>query len=139
MKAVSRSFLSNDAGIRHSRERLHCSENIADRAFNLDKDTGTALHLCAQILGRIDRNDLTPIDDDHAVAGLFNLWQDMRRQHDGMTPRQALDQLSYFLNLFGVEANGWLVKNEDWRIVEQRLRDSDSLLITPLSFEIILS
>ena len=70
------------------------------------------------------------IDDDDAMAGLFDFGQDVRGQNNRVAVRKALDQLSHFMNLFRVETNGGFVKDQNRRIIEQRLCDPDALLIS---------
>ena len=63
------------------------------------------------------------------MAGLFDFGQDVRRENHRVVARQSLDQLSHFVNLFRIETDGRFVENQNRRIVQQRLRDSDALLI----------
>ena len=65
----------------------------------------------------------------HLLAGLFDLGKNMGAENDGMVAGQAFDQVAGFVDLFGVEAGGGLVKNQYVGIVNDGLRQADPLPI----------
>src|SRR5260370_32608711 len=77
----------------------------------------TDLHLAlADIFeGRnmIDRDQLSLTDDRHAVAGVLDLWQDVRGEEDRAPLGVYLgDHFVEFLLVERIEAAGWLVQDQ---------------------------
>ena len=58
-----------------------------------------------------------------------NFRSDVGAQDDGVIARQRLDELADLDDLLRVEPGGRLVEDEDVRVVDQRLREADALLV----------
>src|SRR5271170_8050662 len=102
---------------------------LAIAARNLEQKSFGAARPGLQVAHRIGRYQLALVDDDDLLAGLFDLRQDMSAEDNGVIPGQALDQVSGFIDLLGIEACGWLVKNQHVRVVNDGLRQPHSLAI----------
>ena len=70
------------------------------------------------------------VDDDDPLAGLRNLGKDVGAEDDRVIARQFFDQLACFDDLFGIEAGGGLVEDENVRIVDQCLGEADALFVS---------
>jgi hypothetical protein len=82
-----------------------------------------------QVAHRVGCYQLALINDDDLLAGLFDLRKDMGAEDDCVIPGQALDQVTGFIDLLGIEARGWLVKDQHIRVVNDGLRQPYSLAI----------
>src|SRR5207237_1311607 len=52
------------------------------------------------------------------------------RNQDSVQMPQFLDELAHGANLVWVQSNGWLIENYQLRIMDERVRQADTLLIT---------
>src|SRR3712207_7717864 len=52
------------------------------------------------------------VDDDDALAGLRDLGQDVRAEHDSVIAREAADQIPRLDDLLGIEAGRRLVEED---------------------------
>ena len=84
-----------------------------------------------QVVHRVGGHQLAFVDDDHLLAGLLDLGQDVRAQDDGVVARQAADQITRFVDLLGIQAGRRFVENQDFRVVDDRLRQPNAL---PVAF-----
>ena len=48
-----------------------------------------------------------------------------------MGPCQAPDEFPDLNDLFRIQADGWFVENEDRRVMNERLSETDTLPVTP--------
>ena len=62
---------------------------------------------------------------------MLDFGQDVRAEDDGMFAGQLAQQLANLDNLFGIEPGCGLVEDQDVRVVDDRLRQSDAL---PVAF-----
>ena len=53
----------------------------------------------------------------------------MGAENDGVVAGQALDQVAGFIDLFGIEAGRWFVKNQHVGVVNDGLRQPNPLAI----------
>src|ERR1700722_473161 len=53
----------------------------------------------------------------------------MRAENDGVVAGQPLDQVTGFIDLFGIEARGWFIENQHIRVMDNRLRQTHSLAV----------
>jgi hypothetical protein len=120
---VIRSRDPGDAGDR----RQHRARVRAPRV-DLQIHRCRSLQARGQIVGCVDSHDASLVDDHHALAGLRDLWQDVRAEHDGVIARQAANEVACLDDLLRIEARGWLVQNQHIGIVNERLREADALL-----------
>src|SRR5262249_23102983 len=97
-------------------------------ASDLKADALAAFELRGQGLGRVGGGDAGPVGDEHTVAGHLDFGQDVRREDDRVLSGQIFDQAADFLDLVGVESDGWLVEDDHVGIVDDGLRDADALL-----------
>src|SRR5690242_7153153 len=84
-----------------------------------------------QPIRSVFRDNTAATDDDDPLAYRGRLGQDVGAKDHRMGARQALDQFSDLDDLFGIEADRWFVENEDWRVVDERLRESHTLPVAP--------
>ena len=84
----------------------------------------------AQCLGAIDLDQAPVADDRDAVAGVFDLRQDVAREEDGAALRPRLaDQLVEGMLDERVETRGGLVEDEQVRAMLERDDEPDLLLV----------
>src|SRR5204862_1661295 len=57
----------------------------------------------AQLVRSPLADDLSPVDDQHAVADRLHLGEDVRRQEDGPIPAELADELADLDDLFRIE------------------------------------
>ena len=84
-----------------------------------------------QLIRCILSDDPSSIDDDDTLANCGGFGKDVCAQNDRVRAGQALNQLSDFNDLFGIETDGWFVKNQYGWIMQERLRQSDPLPESP--------
>src|SRR5882724_10764656 len=94
---------------------------------HLDEDSLRTLDLESQVLGCIHCHDPALVDNDDAMARLLYLGKDVGRKDHGMTAGKLLDKLANLVDLFRVESDGWLVQDQNRRIVHQRLGQANAL------------
>ena len=104
--------------IHHARRGFELRNNIRHRPIDLHVNPFNSLELESQILRRIDGDNLSSIDNDHAMTRLFDFGQDVRRENDRVLPGKLLNQLTHFVYLFWIEPNRRLVENQNRRIVD---------------------
>src|SRR5262249_33526307 len=76
-----------------------------------------------------DRGNFSSIDDHNSIASLTRFGKDVRRENDRVLTCKTLDQLAHLDDLLRIETHGWFIKNNDVRIVNDRLGDPDALLV----------
>ena len=69
------------------------------------------------------------MDDLDAVANAFYFAQQMGGKNDAVRIAQLTDERADVANLRRVEADRGFVENDDFRLVDDRLRDADALLV----------
>jgi len=67
--------------------------------------------------------------DDDALTNGFHFLQYVSRDNDGRMLAQPLHERAHFENLSGVQAIGGFVEDQDFRLVQDRLRNAKPLLI----------
>ena len=67
------------------------------------------------------------MNDQHLLTDGLHLGENVRREHDGVLPREPLDELQHLVALARVEAFRRFVEDEQLRVSDQRLRDADAL------------
>ena len=73
--------------------------------------------------------DLAAVINDHAVAHVFHVRQQMAAQDDGLAaPGQRQDQILDLAAADGVEAGGRLVEDDQVGVVDERLGQADAAL-----------
>src|SRR5262249_7537697 len=113
-------------------DALDLSDRLAHRFFgaaSFDADSLRTLELSRQVFGRINSGDPAAVDDNHAIAGLARLGEDVSRQYDRVFAGESLDQLSDFYDLFWIEADCRFVQDHYLGVVNDGLRDADPLAI----------
>src|SRR5713101_8168448 len=78
---------------------------------------------------RVDGHDLALVDDPDALAGLRDLREDVGAENDRVIARELLDELTRFDDLLRIEARRRLVQNQHVRVVNERLGETDALLV----------
>ena len=72
-------------------------------------------------------DDAALVDDQHPLAGRFDLGQDVAREDHRALTAEGFDQLSRLAGLPGVQPCGRLVEDERLGRVDDRLREADAL------------
>src|ERR1019366_2435348 len=74
--------------------------------------------------------EFAELDGDEEIADAFDFAEEVRGDDDGDAELSAgaFDEAEHFLAAFGVEAVGGLVEEEEFGIVDERLRELDALL-----------
>jgi hypothetical protein len=70
------------------------------------------------------------VDDDDTVTDCLNFRQDVGRENNRVSFSEPLNQVSDFHHLFWVKANGWFIENQDGRIANECLCQTDTLPVT---------
>ena len=83
-----------------------------------------------QIGDRIHRDDFAGVNDDDLAAGLFDFRQDVSAENDGVVAGKAGDELAGLALLLRIKAGGGFIKDENRRVMNDRLSDADALTIT---------
>jgi hypothetical protein len=111
----------------HSLRREHVEE---PRQVALDAELVDAAGGSLQFVDRPLRRDLPLVHDDHVVAGVLDVGQQVRRQDqaDVLVVPEIADELEHLVAAFRVHAVGRLVEEQQIGIVHQRLRQLDALL-----------
>src|SRR5262249_35500188 len=82
-----------------------------------------------KLFGRIDGYNLSFINDDDTSARLLNFGKNMTAQNHGVIALQTLDQLADLDNLRRIQPDRGFIQDEDFGIVNQRLRKTHALAI----------
>ena len=99
-------------------------------ACNADDQLSIAGDERGKVIGLVVGDDLTIVDNENALADGGNLLQNVGGENDGSVLAQILDNVSYLDDLLGVETDGGLVKDKYFGVADQRLSQTDTLLIT---------
>src|SRR5206468_3300587 len=83
-----------------------------------------------QRLRRVFGDDVSAIDDDHAVADDAHLMEDVRRQQNRALASQLADEVTDLDHLVRIETDGRLVENQQRWLGNERLGETDPLSIT---------
>ena len=70
------------------------------------------------------------VDDDRAGAGGFHFFENVGREQDCFFFPELLDEFADLVLLVGVEAVGGLVEDEDFGVVNERLRETGAVAVT---------
>ena len=100
-------------------------------SFDFEHHRFGAARAILQVLDRIRGHQLALVDDDHLLAGLLHFGQNVGAENNGVIAGQAANQLAGFVDLFGIQAGGGLVENQNIGIVDDGLGQSDAL---PVAF-----
>jgi len=79
---------------------------------------------------RVVRQNLSMSDDQGAVADGINFLENMSLDHDNFVCRHAANQMAYIEFLIGIEPVGRFVQDQDFRVVQDRLRQANAPFIT---------
>ena len=97
------------------------------RAVHAQPQPFRPAHHGGQPVDAVLGDDPALMDDDHALAHHAHLGQDVAGQENGAVLAQLPDQLARLRHLDRVDADGRLIENQHFRIVDDRLRQSDAL------------
>ena len=89
----------------------------------------TAEDFAAEIRRRALGDDAALVDDQDAVAGHFDLGEDMRGDDDGHAAAEAGDEIADDEDLMRIQADGGLVHDNDGRLGEDGFGDADALAV----------
>jgi len=92
-------------------------------------DLTVAAHEPLQILRSVRRQDAPFIHDEHAIARHLRFREDMRGNQNRMVVGQAFDKLPNRPDLVGIQTVGWLVQDDEIRLVNQGICQSYPLLV----------
>ena len=87
-------------------------------------------HQLSEIIRRVVREDAALVENQHAAARHVHLVQDVSGDENRVMSGQTFDELADGTNLVRVETDGWLVENDELRLVDQRIGEADTLLVT---------
>ena len=93
------------------------------------------------MLNGVDGAYVTLVDDDNSVADCTYFGENVRAENYGMLLFEVFDNVSYFNDLIRVKSYRRLVQNEKFRVAEQSLSESDTLLVTfgKVAYQLILN
>ena len=94
------------------------------------EEEGIRLDVVVKLIDGPGEDDVAVLDHDDRVAGRLDLREDMGGQEDGAVRRDLLDQFADLDDLVGVQSVGRLVEDDEFRLVDDGLRDADPLLVT---------
>ena len=97
---------------------------------NVDDDLLLMAHGRAEILWLITRDKLALVDNPYVIAETADIGENVRTQDDDVILPERSDIVEHLLLLLGIKSDGRLVQNDDLRIVDDGLRQSDTLLIS---------
>ena len=117
----------------HALRARHLREALGERRRG--EPAGAQVHGAGGFRARLElfrcavRDDASAVDDDHARAHDFHLFEDVRRKNDGLVGAHALDEIAHFVLLIRIETVGGLVEDENVGIVYERLREAGAVLV----------
>ena len=82
-----------------------------------------------QAVGAAVRDDLAPVDNNHAIAGCLGFGKDVGRQDDGFLLADASDDLADFGYLVWIQAGCRFVQHQNFRIIHHGMGQPHALLI----------
>ena len=88
-----------------------------------------------QLLRRTVEHQFAAVDDDDPGADRFDLFENVGGNDDRLAFAHLPDQLAHFVLLVRVEAVGRLVQNQHRRIVQDRLREADPVMVDRVSMD----
>ena len=97
--------------------------------FDFERDGFGAAQAVGQVGDRILGDELALADDDDALAGVFDLGQDVGAEDDGVIAGEGREQLADLDDLLGIETAGRLVEDQDVGVVDDGLGDADALAV----------
>src|SRR5262249_23932209 len=101
--------------------------SIASRNFEHDGFGSARPGL--QVAHRVGSHQLPLVNNDDLLAGLLDFGKNVGAENDGVAAGKAPDQVSGFIDLLGVEPGGGLVENENIRIMNDGLSQTNALAI----------
>ncbi len=113
----------------HAWHQRQGGADVGARGVHLHVERGRTLQLTCQVVRRIHRHDAALVDDDHPVAGLGHFRKDVRAQHDRVSAGETTNQIPRLDDLFRVQARGGFVEDQHLGVVQQRLRQTDTLFV----------
>jgi hypothetical protein len=112
-------------------ETLENDENFSgrDRRDDLDTDRLGSAQTVGEVGDSIGRHDLAAADDDDLAAGVFDFGEDVRGEDDGVVAGEGGDEFAGLDDLFGVEAGGGFIENQDLGVMDNGLGETDALAV----------
>lgn len=102
--------------------------HVADEALHglfRPHDAHHHAHALADALGQVFQavlgDDLAVVDNDHAVANIGHLVEDVRGEHHGVVVAKVANQAADLDDLAWIQADGGFVHDDHVRIAHQRL------------------
>src|SRR5690606_39364111 len=86
-----------------------------------EHDALSARKALLKVPGGAIGHQLSPVDDQHPVAGYLDFGQDVRRKDDRFLATDLLDELANLDDLIRIESGGGLIQNQDGWIVDHGL------------------
>ena len=108
---------------------VEASFGLGRRPGQRESDFFRVAKPCGQSIRGVFCDDASAADYDHALADCRRLGQYVRAEDHRVRPGKAFDQLSDFDDLFRVKPHRWFIENEDRRVMNERLRQTDTLTI----------
>src|SRR5690242_14221549 len=99
--------------------------------LNLDLYQLVARGLLAESIRRAVRHDASAVDDQDAVAGSLDFRKDVRAEDHRFFFSKLAYEFAYLDDLVRVQASRGFIEDEDFRVVDHGLRETDAL---PVSF-----
>ncbi len=91
------------------------------RACNFDIQRLARIQASSQLIRFAFGDQLPAIEDNHTVADLFGLAQDMGAEQNGVIVRQSAHVLAHLDHLLRIDANGRLVEDNHRRVMDKCL------------------
>jgi len=90
-------------------------------SYQLHGHLALAQYLLLQVFRRVFSHQFAAINNQNPVTNLLGFREDMRREHDGLFFTDLPDQFTHLDNLHRVQADGWLIQNQYFWLVDERL------------------
>ncbi len=102
---------------------------ILARVLEFQANFARGAVLLQQILRRIRGTDAPLVDHHHTRTHHFDFGQNVRRNQNGAPMREVFDELPHLPDLVGIEADGRFVEDEQIRVMNQGVSESDPLFL----------
>src|SRR5438105_4117159 len=112
-QAVADRLLSN---LRYS---VRCPQNIAHLLGRATHFKNNDRLIGGQVRELFIEADSSGVNDNHPPTDGLYLGQNVRGQQDRVLFSKLSDEVQGFTNLQGIEPGGWLIQNQDRRVMHQ--------------------
>lgn len=113
----------------HAVDRSKLSGGGFDRCLDFGMNTAGGPHFIDEVLWGVGGFDLAIIDDNHPIRDHFDFRENMSGNDHRVIERETFDQFADLADLDGIETVGGFVEDEEFRLVDERIGQTDPLAV----------